>query len=71
MTTAPTTETAPAEAALAAPTGGLSLRKNFSWTFVGNVVYAACQWGILVALAKLGTPEMVGQFTLGLAVAAR
>lgn len=48
----------------------LSLRRNFSWTFVGNVVYAACQWGMLVVLAKLGSPEMVGQFTLGLAVTA-
>lgn len=47
---------------------GLSLRANFSWTFVSNIVYAACQWGMLVALAKLGSPEMVGQFTLGLAV---
>lgn len=52
---------------LAAP---LSLRKNFSWTFAGNVVYAASQWGILVVMAKLGTPEMVGQFALGLAVTA-
>jgi O-antigen/teichoic acid export membrane protein len=48
----------------------LTLRRNFSWTFVGNVVYAACQWGMLVVLAKLGSPEMVGQFTLGLAVTA-
>jgi O-antigen/teichoic acid export membrane protein len=48
----------------------LTLRHNFSWTFIGNVVYAACQWGMLVVLAKLGTPEMVGQFTLGLAVTA-
>jgi O-antigen/teichoic acid export membrane protein len=48
----------------------LSLRHNFSWTFIGNVVYAACQWGMLVVLAKLGSPEMVGQFTLGLAVTA-
>ena len=47
---------------------GLSLRANFSWTFVSNIVYAGCQWGMLVALAKLGSPEMVGQFTLGLAV---
>lgn len=46
----------------------LSLRANFSWTFVGNVVYAACQWGMLVVLAKLGSPELVGQFTLGLAI---
>ncbi|MEL6162763.1 MAG: oligosaccharide flippase family protein [Cyanobacteria bacterium J06628_3] len=48
----------------------LSLRRNFSWTFIGNAVYAACQWGMLVVLAKLGSPEMVGQFTLGLAITA-
>lgn len=48
----------------------LTLRRNFSWTFAGNVVYAACQWGMLVVLAKFGSPEMVGQFTLGLAVTA-
>ncbi len=48
---------------------GLSLRANFSWTFVGNTVYSACQWGALMVLAKLGTPEMVGQFAIGLAIA--
>jgi O-antigen/teichoic acid export membrane protein len=48
----------------------LTLRRNFSWTFIGNAVYAACQWGMLVVLAKLGSSEMVGQFTLGLAVTA-
>jgi O-antigen/teichoic acid export membrane protein len=48
----------------------LTLRRNFSWTFVGNVVYAACQWGMLVVLAKLGSPEIVGQFTLGFAITA-
>ncbi len=48
----------------------LTLRRNFSWTFIGNAVYAACQWGMLVVLAKLGSPEMLGQFTLGLAVTA-
>jgi len=45
----------------------LTLRRNFSWTFVSNVVYAGCQWGILMVLAKLGSPENIGQFTLGLA----
>jgi O-antigen/teichoic acid export membrane protein len=49
---------------------GLSLRANFSWTFAGNVVYAACQWGMVVLLTKLGSPEMVGQFALGLAITA-
>lgn len=35
---------------------------------MGNAVYAACQWGMLMVLAKIGSPAMVGQFTLGLAV---
>jgi O-antigen/teichoic acid export membrane protein len=48
----------------------LSLRVNFAWTFVGNVIYAASQWGVLVVLAKVGSPEMVGQFALGLAITA-
>jgi O-antigen/teichoic acid export membrane protein len=48
----------------------LTLRHNFSWTLTGNTVYAASQWGILVLLAKIGNPEIVGQFTLGLAVTA-
>ncbi|WP_414586018.1 oligosaccharide flippase family protein [Scytonema sp. PCC 10023] len=48
----------------------LTLRRNFSWTFIGNAVYAACQWGMLIVMAKLGSPEMVGQFTLGLAITA-
>lgn len=47
-----------------------SLRANFAWTFAGNVLYGACQWGMLSVLAKLGSPSIVGQFTLGLAVAA-
>lgn len=53
----------------AAAPKGLSLRKNFSWTFAGNVIHAICQWGVLVVLAKLGSPEMVGQYALGLAIA--
>lgn len=48
----------------------LTLRRNFSWTFLGNACYAACQWGMVLILAKLGTPEKVGQFTLGLAITA-
>lgn len=47
-----------------------SLGQNFSWTLIGNVVYSACQWGMLIILAKLGTPEMVGEFTFALATAA-
>lgn len=55
--------------AITAPQG-LSLRINFSWTLAGNMVYAASQWGILIVLAKLGSPEMVGRFALALAITA-
>jgi len=48
----------------------VSLRRNFAWTVSGNVVYAICQWGILIVIAKLGTPTMMGQFALGLAISA-
>src|SRR6266478_5390347 len=48
----------------------LTLRVNFLWTLSGNVVYAACQWGMLVVLAKLGTPQLVGEFALALAITA-
>jgi len=47
-----------------------SLRQNFKWTFAGNVIYAACQWGMLSVLAKAGSAAIVGQFALGLAIAA-
>ena len=50
------------------PRRRLTLRMNFSWTFVGSAVYAAAQWGMLVLLTKLGSPEMVGLFAIGLAV---
>ncbi|UCC29054.1 MAG: oligosaccharide flippase family protein [Phycisphaerales bacterium] len=48
----------------------LSLRANFRWTFAGNVVNGASQWGMLAVLARLGSAEMVGQFVLGLAISA-
>jgi O-antigen/teichoic acid export membrane protein len=38
--------------------------------FVGTVFYNAAQWGMLMVLAKMGDPEMVGQFALGLAITA-
>ncbi len=46
----------------------LSLRRNAAWMFVGNAAYAGCQWAMLVVLAKLGNPVMVGQFVLALAI---
>lgn len=48
----------------------LPLWNNFSWTFAGTLVYTLCQWGMLSVLSKLGTPAVVGQFALGLAITA-
>ncbi len=45
-----------------------SLCADFSWTFVGNSIYAGGQFAMLVLLAKLVRPELVGQYALGLAV---
>jgi O-antigen/teichoic acid export membrane protein len=49
---------------------GLSLRANFSWTFVGNTVNSGAWFAMTIVLAKLGSPEHVGQFALGLATTA-
>ena len=55
---------------LSLSTQPLSLRANTSWTIIGNAIYAASSFGILVILAKLGTTESVGEFALGLAITA-
>jgi O-antigen/teichoic acid export membrane protein len=46
-----------------------SLTAQVGWTLSGNVGYAICQWGMLIALAKSLPAAMVGQFALGLAIA--
>lgn len=48
----------------------MALRDSFSWALAGNLAYALCQWGVLVLLARIGTAEMVGQFSLALSIAA-
>src|SRR5260370_40167494 len=59
---------APVAAPLARVAKSVPLRKNFAWTLEGNALYAALQWGMLVSIAKLGAPAMVGQFALGRAL---
>jgi O-antigen/teichoic acid export membrane protein/thymidylate kinase len=51
-------------------TGATSLRRNVAWALAGNLGYSACQWGVLVCIAKLGTAADVGRFALGLALTA-
>jgi O-antigen/teichoic acid export membrane protein len=43
---------------------------NSAWSVAGSTFYAFCQWGLLVVLAKIGNPHLVGQFAIGLAVSA-
>lgn len=47
----------------------LSLRHNFSWIFLGNIIYAFCLWGMLTILTKLGSTVTVGRFALASAIA--
>jgi len=54
----------------AAAVVGSPLRIAFGWTLAGNLIYYGCQWGMLSVLAKLGNPAIVGQFALGVAIAA-
>jgi O-antigen/teichoic acid export membrane protein len=46
----------------------LSLKENFSWAFFGNVFDGIFQWAILIILAKVGTPVMLGQYILGISI---
>ncbi|NQU23959.1 MAG: oligosaccharide flippase family protein [Candidatus Nealsonbacteria bacterium] len=48
----------------------LSLRSNFSWIATGNAVAALSQWGMIIVLAHLGGPAMIGQVVLAFAVCA-
>lgn len=40
------------------------------WNLTGGVVYNFSQWLLLVVLARMGDPELVGRFTLVLAISA-
>ena len=44
------------------------MRVNTSWAFVGNAIYAACQWAVLILLVKALPAADVGQFAYGLAI---
>lgn len=46
----------------------LPLRANFAWTLAGNVTSAGCAWLIVVAIVKLGSMEMAGQYAFSQAV---
>jgi len=44
------------------------LRANFTWTLIGNVLVAACQWGLLALLTRTTTDETTGQYVIALSI---
>lgn len=46
------------------------LARGAAFAAAGNIVYACCQWAVLVVVAKLGTPDLLGQFSLGMSLTA-
>lgn len=45
-----------------------SVSHNFFWMSVGRFVFGICQWFMLVTLAKLAAPEVVGQYGLAVSI---
>jgi O-antigen/teichoic acid export membrane protein len=46
----------------------LTLKENFFWSFLGNGVYGVFQWLVIIVLCKMGSPEMVGHYALGISI---
>lgn len=49
--------------------GRLSIVSNALWASVGNVVGAGAMWGLVVLLARFQSAEVVGRYSLALAIA--
>lgn len=49
---------------------GISLPASVAWGTLGAALYAAAQWLLLILLARMGSPEDLGRFSLALAIAA-
>ncbi len=46
------------------------MKRGILWLLLGNLTYAACQWGSVIVIARRGGAEGVGQYALALALAA-
>ena len=44
--------------------------RRITWSLSGNLAYGVCQWLVLIALARLASPEVLGIFALSLAICA-
>jgi O-antigen/teichoic acid export membrane protein len=48
----------------------LAFRYKLSWSLGGNIIYALSQWAIVTILARFGSLEELGLYSLGLAITA-
>lgn len=46
------------------------LVKNFSWSFMGSLIYAFTQWLMLIIITRVGSAYDAGIYSLGLAISA-
>ena len=46
------------------------LRSKLSWSLFGNIIYALSQWAIVTIIARFGSTQDIGVYSLGLAVTA-
>lgn len=64
--------TSPSRHAADSPAGESTRRsftKNTAWVFVSIIIYSGSQWLLLVLLGRLGSPELLGNYSLGVAIA--
>lgn len=45
-----------------------SILKKLSWSLIGNVIYSLSQWGIVTIIARFGSPEDLGSYSIALAL---
>ncbi len=46
----------------------MRLRKSIAWMLAGRIVYATCMWLLVVAIARLGSTEMLGEYSFAIAL---
>ncbi|MDQ7908220.1 oligosaccharide flippase family protein [Phytohabitans sp. ZYX-F-186] len=51
-------------------TRAMAAGRDAGWLLLGNAAAAATQWAVIVMLARLGGPDVVGRYAIGLAVSA-
>lgn len=53
---------------LSAAGASLPVHHNFSWMLMGNGAFSLAQWAQIAVLAKLGSPVLIGEYALAMAL---